>query len=491
MRLKELAAGVGTLLFVIPVSLVLPLIVGLLYKENMILIISAYGLPSLLALSLGALLTRWGGKIGSDFRPTEALSTVSFFWILVAVFGALPYMIMGTIPDFVSAFFESMSGFTTTGSSVLTEIDGLPNSILLWRAETQWIGGVGIIVMVVALLSTVLGGHKAGFLMMKGEVPGHSHERVVPRLKDSAKVVITVYLILTAAEIFLLTLLGLSFYEAVCHTFTTLSTGGFGTHTASIGHYSNYDLAPLIEGVFIAFMIFGCVNFILHNKFLRGNIKAYLMDFEFRVFIAMWLVFVGVVAVDLWVNDVYALDASIRHSFFNVTSIISTTGYATQDFDAWPDLSRYLLLMMMLMGGMTGSTSGAIKTARLLIASKALTRSIRRIGHPRAHIPIKVGDVIFSEDIVRGVGMFIFAYLAIFVFASFVMTLTGLDPLSAISSVATTMGGVGPGLNMIGPNLNFSEVTDTGKVILSMLMWIGRLEIITCFVLFFPSTWKS
>jgi trk system potassium uptake protein TrkH len=491
MRMKGLAAAVGTLMFVIPIILLLPFVTGIYFGEDLVMIFSSYGLPSLLALTLGVLLRKWGGKAGRELRPLEALATVAIYWLIVAVFGALPYIIMGTIPDFVSAFFESMSGFTTTGSSVITDVDGQARSILMWRSETQWIGGVGIVVIVVGLLSQVLGGHKAGFLLMKSEVPGHSHEKIVPRLKDSAKVVISVYLILSALEIVLLIIFGVSPYDSVNHTFTTIATGGFGTHTDSIGYYKDFTFAPFIEAVFIIFMIFGSVNFVLHYNLLRGDIRTYFRDVEFRVYMLIWLSFVGIVAVDLWVNDMYSAGGSIRASFFNVTSIVSTTGYATENFDSWPDLSRYIMIIAMLMGGMTGSTAGAIKTARFIIAAKTLRRSIRRIGHPRAQIPIRIGGIVFSEDIVRSVGLFIFAYTTIFLFSSFLMTLTGLDAVAAISSVATTMGGVGPGLNSVGPSLNFAGVNVAGKLILSFLMWIGRLEIITCFVLFFPSTWKN
>ena len=491
MRLKGLAAGVGTLLFVIPISLILPLVTGFLYGEDPLLILAAYVIPAILAASIGFTLRRWAGSEGKDLRPTEALATVSIFWMLLALFGAFPYMITGSIPDFISAFFESMSGFTTTGSSVISDVDGQARSVLMWRSETQWIGGVGVVVLLVALLSQVLGGHKAGFLLMKSEVPGHSHEKIVPRLKDSAKVVISVYLILTVLETVLLTIFGLSLFDAVNHTFTTLATGGFGTHTESIAYYKDMTWAPLIEIIFIVFMIFGSVNFVLHYNLLKGDFKGYFRDVEFRVYMLIWVFFIGVVTLDLWVNKLYSGGESLRASLFNVTSILSTTGYATEDFNQWPDLSRFIMVIAMIMGGMTGSTSGAIKTARFIILGKALRRNIKRIGHPRAHIPVRVGGIIFSEDIVRGVGLFVFAYLFIFVFSAFLMTLTGLDVVEAISAVATTMGGVGPGLGMVGPSSNFVGVNDVGKVILSLLMWVGRLELITCFVLFYPSTWKK
>jgi len=494
MRLKLLASGVGTVLLLFPISLFLPFITGLLYGEPILDIALAYLLPALLTFLLGILFTTYGGradKISQDMRPVEALVVVAVVWVLIAIIGAFPFMVMNTLPNFVDAFFESMSGFTTTGSSVIVEIDGLQHSILLWRALTQWLGGLGVIVLMVAIFSVLLGGPKAGMLLMKGEVPGYTSEKIVPRLKDTAKILWAIYGILTIIQIALLTIFGVSLYDAVCHTFTSLSTGGYGTHTASIAYYKTFAWAPVIELIFVFFMMMGSINFILHYNFMRGNWKAYFKDVEFRVYILILLSLWCIVALDLALHNVYDPAEAVRASVFNVTSIYSTCGYATEDFNQWPALSRFIMIVAMLMGGMTGSTSGAIKTARFIIAGKAISRSLKRIGHPRSNMPLRIGNVIFSEAIVKGVGVFIFGYLAMFVVASFVMTLVGLDAISAISSVATTMGGVGPGLNLIGPSANFAAVNIPGKLILSFLMWFGRLELITGLVLFFPSTYRQ
>ncbi|OYT43815.1 potassium transporter [Thermoplasmatales archaeon ex4484_6] len=493
--MKGIVSGVGTILMIFPFSLIFPFIVGLLYKEDPISLLKAFILPGMLGLSLGSFLTAWAGradKTSEDLRPVEALVIVAVTWVLIAVIGALPYMLSGTLTGFVDAFFESMSGFTTTGASVLNDIDSQSHSILFWRALTQWIGGLGVIVLMVAVFSILLGGPKAGLLLMKGEVPGHKNDRMVPRLKDTAKLLWGIYAILTALEIILLTAAGLNLYDAVCHTFTTLSTGGFGTHTESIAYYKDLPAAPLIELIFVVFMIFGSVNFVLHYNLLKGNWRAFLKDTEFKVYMFMLLTFWCIVAVNVaWnMKDQYTPAQAMWASVFNVTSMLSTTGYATEDFGNWPLLSQFIMLVAMLTGGMTGSTSGAIKTARLIIAYKAVGRSLRRIGRPKAKIPLRVGDVIFNERIVRSVGVFIFGYLAIFALGSFMMTLTGMDAVTSLSSIATTMGGVGPGLNMVGPALNFSNVTTVGKLLLCFFMWLGRLELVTALVLFFPSTYK-
>ncbi|MBN1389601.1 MAG: TrkH family potassium uptake protein [Candidatus Thermoplasmatota archaeon] len=494
MRVKLLASGVGTVLLLFPVTLLLPFITGLLFKERILDISLAYLLPALFSFFIGLLLTVYGGRadrVAQDMRHVEALAVVSIVWVLIAIIGSLPFMLMNTLPNFIDAFFESMSGFTTTGASVIVEIDGLPHSILFWRALTQWLGGLGIIVLMVAIFSMLLGGTRAGRLLMKGEVPGFSSGKIVPRIRDTAKILWGIYGMITILQIILLVLLGVSLYDSVCHTFTTISTGGYGTHTASIGYFKTYTWAPVIELVFVVFMILGSVNFLLHYNFLKGNWRLYFRDTEFRVYVYILITLWGIVALDLAVNDLYSPLEAARASIFNVTSIYSTCGYATEDFNQWPPLSRFIMIIAMLMGGMTGSTSGAIKTARFIIAFKAVSRSLRRIGHPRSLLSIRVGKVIFSDDIARDVGVFIFVYLSMFIFSSFIMTLVGLDVISAISSVATTMGGVGPGLGMVGPATNFASISIPGKVILTFLMWFGRLELITGMVLFLPSTYRS
>lgn len=496
MKLKGIVSGVATVMLIFPVTFLLPFIVGLLYKEGILDLLRSYLLPGLLCLSIGSFLTAWAGradKMTEDLRPIEALVIVSIIWMIIPLIGALPYILMGTLTNFEDAFFESMSGFTTTGASVIIEIDGLEHSILLWRSLSQWLGGLGVIVLMVAIFSILLGGPRAGMLLMKGEVPGHKNDRFVPRLKDTAKLLWAIYGLLTVVEVVLLTVAGLNLYDAVCHTFTTLSTGGFGTHTASIAYYKDLPTAPLIELIFVVFMILGSVNFVLHYNFLKGDLKTYFRDAEFKVYFVILVTFWFIVGANVaWsMRSEYSPVQALWASVFNVTSIYSTTGYATEDFGQWPALSRFIMVILMLMGGMTGSTSGAIKTARLIIAYKAVGRTLRRIGHPRSVIPLRVGRVVFSERIVRSVAVFIFGYLAIFLIGTFMMTLTGMDGISALSALATTMGGVGPGLNVIGPARNFQSVSIMGKYLLCLFMWLGRLELLTAFVLFIPSSYRT
>ncbi|MDG6225102.1 MAG: TrkH family potassium uptake protein [Candidatus Thermoplasmatota archaeon] len=491
MRIKAVAAGVGTILMVIPALMLLPLVVGLLFKEDIPVLMFSFVLPGLFSFLLGLLMRGTGRSEMRDIRPSEALVVVSLAWLGVGAIGALPYGIMNVFSSPIDCFFESISGFTTTGSSVIQTIDVLPRSILFWRALTQWLGGMGIIVLAVALFSTMLGGPKAGFMLLKGEFPGHSKQKILPRVKDTAKALWLVYVALTLAQTAALAVLGVSIYDAICHSFTTLSTGGFSPYNSSVGHFSGMRFGILIEIVIIIFILFGNTNFVLHYNLFRGRWRGYLRDQEFRFYILAWSFFILLVMGDLIVNSIYSPLEALRHSAFYITSLMSTTGYATVDYDLWPPLSRFVLLIVMLMGGMTGSTAGAIKTARIFILGRIILRSIRRIGHPRAVMPLRIGNVILSEDIVRGVLLFFFGYISILGVSTLIMTMTGLDALSAFSSVAATLGNVGPGLGIVGPMQNYSSISEFGKLYLTFLMWLGRLELITCLVIFFPSTWRT
>ncbi|MGA1819459.1 MAG: TrkH family potassium uptake protein [Thermoplasmatota archaeon] len=493
MRFRKALSGIGAVLLIYPIAFLLPFTVGLLYRENVLFLLESYILPALFSLLLGLVLIYWGRwdpHHELELRPSEALVVVSLTWFFIAGIGALPFLLTDTMTNYVDSFFESMSGFTTTGASVIVEIDGLPHSILIWRALTQWLGGLGVIVLMVAIFSVLMGGPKAGMLLMRGEVPGHSSEKIVHRIKDTAKILWAIYVVLTLAEIFLLSLLGLSVYDAVCHTFTTLSTGGYGTHTASITYYQDLPTAPLIELVFVFFMFVGGVNFVLHYNFIMKGVRSYLRDREFRVYSLVMIALVTIVTLDLVLQGGQSIFGSLRASVFTVVSIQTTTGYVTADYETWPSLSKFILLLAMFIGGMSGSTGGGMKIVRFIIGYQAVKRNLRRIGHHRSVVPLRVGGLIFSEGIVRSVLAFIFAYIAIFIIGSFLMTLTGLDAVSAISSVAATLGNVGPGLGAVGPTSNYASVLPVGKVILSVMMWLGRLELLAVAVLFVPGTYR-
>jgi trk system potassium uptake protein TrkH len=473
MRFKQTISGVGVILFIYPVAFFVPIITGIIYGESFASLFKCFIVPATLSMALGFFLTslgKWNPNKELDLRASESLGVVAFTWIVIAGIGALPFVLMGTLPNYVDAYFETMSGFTTTGASVITVIDGLEHSILIWRALTQWLGGLGVIVLMVALFSMLLGGPKAGMLLMKGEVPGHKNDRIVHRIKDTAKILWVIYVLLTLAEILLLNAFGMSLFDAICHTFTTLSTGGYGTHTNSITYFSNFENGAILEGIIVFFMFVGGVNFVLHYNFVIKGVKSYLKDPEFRVYMmvmgALWVI----VALDLIINDIYDPLRSFRMSIFTMTSIQTTTGFVTGDYSTWPAFSRFLILLAMFIGGMTGSTGGGMKIARFVIAYKMIARSLKRIGHPRSKIPLRIANVILSERIVRSVGLFIFAYLGIFLVGTLLVSMTGLDGISSLAAVAATLGNVGPGLGMVGPTSNYASLHFTAKIILTVFM---------------------
>ncbi len=488
-------SGVGTILLVFPLTMVLPFIVGLLFKEDIMFLVRCFILPALATFTVGFAFTKSFGRADrptDEMRPSESLIVVAFVWLVASLFGDLPYVLSGAIPNIIDAYFETMSGFTTTGASVISDVDAVQRSVLFWRALTQWLGGMGIIVLVVAFFSRYLGGYKAGLLMLKGEVPGHSTEKVVHRLKDTGKYLFFTYGIMTLFGTVILSLLGMTVFDAICHTFTALATGGFGNHTESIYYYRNLPTYIPLQLALGLLMVLGSTSFVLHyNLIFKRDWKIYLKSPELRVYLSILLIVICIVTLDLALNRYYGPWESLLNSFFTIVTMNSTTGYATEDFGKWSSLSQFLIILVMLFGGMTGSTCGGLKTARLMVVNKAVTRSLIRIGHPRAIKPIRIGGVLIPEKVIKMIGMFVFGYILTFILGTFLLTLTGLDFMSSISASAATLGGVGPGLNVVGPWSNYSSLSIAAKLILTTLMWLGRLELITGFVIFLPSTYRK
>ncbi len=488
-------SGLGTVLLVFPFTMLLPVLVGLLYKEDLLFLLECFILPASVTFVMGWTLTALTGRADrpkDEMRPSESFVIVALLWLVIAFIGSLPYMISGVIPDVVGAFFESISGFTTTGASVLSKIDGINRSILFWRAFTQWLGGIGIVVLIVAFFSNFLGGFRTGLLMLKGEVPGHSTEKLVPRLRDTSKLLFLTYCILTIFGTILLSLMGMSVFDAICHTFTALATGGFGTHTESIYYFKDLPTYIPIQITLCFLMILGSTSFILHyNLIFKRDWRIYINSKELRVYLSIMIVTICFVTLDLALSRDYLPWESLLNSFFTVVSMNTTTGFATVDFNGWPMLSQFLLIIVMILGGMTGSTSGALKTARFMVMSKAVTRSLIRIGHPRAIRPISISGIIIPEKVVKTIGMFVFGYIMTFLIGTFLLTMTGLDFTTSISASAANLGGVGPGLNVVGPWSNYSSISTMAKLILIGLMWLGRLELVTALALFLPSTYRK
>ncbi|MBP7829246.1 MAG: TrkH family potassium uptake protein [Kiritimatiellae bacterium] len=444
---------------------------------------SALGLGAAITLVVavvGHLVTR--GPVDLSWRDGIGVGTLG--WIAAMAFGALPYLFSGVIREPVSALFETISGFSTTGASVLATLEPLPKGILLWRATTHFLGGMGILVLCVAILPILGGG---GMQLFRAEVAGPSKDRLTPRIASTAKLLWGVYVLITVVEIVLLRLGGMPWFDSVCHSFATLATGGFSTRTASIAAYNSL----YIEIVIIVFMLIGAANYALHYRALRGDLRGAYRDSEFRFFMGFWLVGCLVVTLNTWRTMYPSFGTALRNSVFSFTSLATTTGFATADFDQWPATSKLVLLLAMLVGGCVGSTGGGIKHMRILVAFKKIARRIRLFMHPQAVVQIKVNREPVDDEIVSTILGYIVLYLMALAVASVIMTHFTKDLLAAISSVIATMGGVGPGLGLVGPMQNYAAIPSGGKIVLILCMLLGRLEFYTLLALFFPSFWKK
>jgi len=423
----------------------------------------------------------------------DGFTIVTLAWLLIALAGAMPFYLSGAIPNFTDAWFESMSGVTTTGASIIGNpntlphlpngIESLTHGVLYWRSFIQWIGGMGIIVFTIAILPLLGAG---GVQLFKAEVPGPVADKIRPRVKETAKILWMVYVGLTAAEAILLSISGMPWFDAICHAFTTMPTGGFSTQNASIAAYAN----PAIHYIIIFFMFIAGVNFTLHFRALTGNIKLCFKDPELLAYIgitfaATLFIFLNIASAQGdWTHD------NFLSSLFQSVSILTTTGFGSADYEIWPFFSQFLILILMFIGGMGGSTGGGMKVARIILLVKYAATETRRMLHSRAIIPIRIGDRYIGEDVVRNtLGFFLF-YMSIFGITALILTTLNLDIESAIGAAASAIGNIGPGLGAFGPTDNYALLHPIGKWMLTFCMLLGRLEIFTIMVLFSRTFWK-
>ncbi len=416
-------------------------------------------------------------------EPTikESFLIVGFSWLLISLFGTLPYLFSGAIPKFVDAFFESVSGFTTTGSSILKDIESLPKGILFWRSETHWIGGMGIIVLILAIFPFY---NIGGTQLFTAEGSMISFEKLRPRIIETAKRLWGIYMALTVLEIIFLNLGGMNLFDSICHSFATIATGGFSTKNDSLMGYS-----PYIQYVVTIFMFLSGANFALHYFFIKGDFKRVLSNEEFRVYTIIVLIATFIISIALIKNG-RSIEAAFREALFQVVSIITATGFASADYLLWPTYAWVIIFALMFIGACVGSTGGGIKIVRHLIVYKNVKAYFKKLFHPNSVSPIRYNESIISSQLMRSIFAFYFLYLLIFIFGSFLMTALGLDLESAMGSVITTMGGIGPGLGTVGPASNFSAVPAAGKIALTFFMIIGRLEIYSFLIIFTPFFWK-
>ncbi|MBA4396983.1 MAG: potassium transporter [Syntrophus sp. (in: bacteria)] len=473
---------VAILVFFLGLSMLAPLGISIYDGDG-----SVYPIVSamLIACALGGAGYFWTrGQQDLRLSHRDGVMIVTFGWVTAGLAAMLPYILSGAIPGFTDAYFESISGFTTTGASILTDIERLPRSILLWRSQTQWLGGMGIIVLSIAILPYLGVG---GMQLYKAETPSPVVDKLTPRISDTAKAIWKIYIFLTLLQIILLFLGGMSLFDAVNHAFTTMPTGGFSTKNASIAHYRS----AYIDGVVILFMLIAGMSFALHYKLMKGRVGTFFSDPELRAYLLIAGAFVLVVTWDIYGTIYNSFADAFRFASFQVVSILTTTGYATADYEKWPAFSQLILLLGMFVGSMAGSTGSGIKIMRLVLMIRHSYLELFRIIHPHAVTVVKFGDVPVPQAIMRSIWGFFFLFLAIYVVATLLMSFIGLDFMSAISSVATCLGNVGPGLGTVGPTDNYAAVPGIGKWILIVCMLLGRLEIYTILVLLVPGFWRK
>ncbi len=480
MRIGGVLNLLGKLLIVLSLMLLTPVPFSIYFRDSMI---PVFFTCSTLGLGIGAALVL-------IFLPEKELqfkdgfAIVAFSWLFLALLGALPYYISGYIPSFIDAFFESMSGFTTTGSTILSNIEVLPKSLLFWRSMTHWLGGMGIIVLTLAILPLLGIG---GMQLFQAEVPGPTKDRLTPRIQDTARILWSVYFLMTAAETGLLMLGGVNFFDALTHAFGTLATGGFSNYNASIAHYQS----TYVQMVIVVFMFLAGANFSLHYMALKGNLGTYWKNEEFRFYVYILGTATLLIFAANHINRIYSDTAlNFRDTLFQATSIMTTTGFGTADFDKWPPFARLLLVTLMFIGGCAGSTGGGIKVVRCLLFFKYARSQLHRMVHPRQVETIKLGKIRVAQDVMIAILSFFAIYIAVFITASLIVTALGVDIVTGPSAVIATLNNIGPGLHLVGPTQNYGHLPPLAKLVLVFCMLAGRLELYTLAIFFVPGFWK-
>ena len=482
MNIQLVLRLIGSILTIEGAAMLPSLIVSLCYADGQAM---AFVYTMLLLFAIGLPLRFIPKPQGTNLRAREGFLVVPLAWVLMSVFGALPFMFSGMIPNFVDAFFESVSGFTTTGASILSQFDGQPRGIMFWRSFTHWIGGMGVLVLTLALLPKMSGRTSH---LVKAESPGPTLSKLLPRMGDTAKVLYLIYFVLTAIMIVVLMFSGMGLYDAFIHAMGTAGTGGFSCYGASIAAFNS----PLIDCIITLFMVLFGVNFALFYKLLRGDWRDVKNNEELRWYLS---IFAGVtLLVTLIIMPRYNGDffTALRYSSFQIASIISTTGYATADFDLWPIAARMLIFFTMFIGSCAGSTAGGMKICRIAMMSKQSLREVRRVFQPRRMQIVRFEGKAVEEPILRQVAVFAFVYVALVLIGSLLISFEGLyDVQTNFTAALTCVSNVGPGLGAVGPSGNFAGYGHFAKIVLSILMLAGRLEIFPILALFHPAMWRK
>lgn len=480
MNIKIVLKILGTVLFWESI-LMLPSLVISIFDNS--IEVKAFILTILLCGIVGLILKNLKSS-ENEMRKREGYASVALCWLVMSLAGALPFYISGSIPSYIDALFETVSGFTTTGSSILKDIESMPRGLLFWRSFTHWIGGMGVLVFTMAL-APLIGGRSV--FLARAESPGPTFGKLVPKISETSKILYIIYAGMTAILIVLLIIAGMPVFDSFIHAFGTAGTGGFSNKALSIGFYNS----PWIEWIItIGMFLFG-VNFTLYYLLLiKKDWKIFYKSEEFRLYLSYVLLAVLLV----FLNTIRTFDfdyaGALRHSAFAVSSLVSTTGYATVDFNLWPMFSKTILLTIMLFGACAGSTGGGIKSIRVLVLIKSLFYEIKHIIHPNSVLTIKVDGKSVDNDTLKSILIFFFAYIFIIIFSVIVVSLDNFDFASSFSAVLATISNIGPGLEVVGPMGNYADFSNLSKIIFSACMIIGRLEVLPVLILFSPSIWK-
>ena len=466
------------------VAMLIPTAVALYYKETkavMSLLVCA--LPMII---IGVLVIKLTPKEDNTvLRMRDGFFIVAAAWIAMSALGGMPFVISGSIPNFFDAFFETASGFTTTGSTILTNIEAMPKGMLFWRSFTHWLGGMGVLVLTIALLPMLgIGGAK----IMRAETTGPTMDKISFTTNESARKLYLIYGGMTLIEIILLMFGGTGFFDAATHAFGTLGTGGLSTHSASIGYFNNL----YVEMVITVFMILAGVNFNLYYFLLSGKPRQMFRDPELRTYLCIVCGSTLFIAAMLFIKNTYStIGDSLRYSVFQVSSIITTTGYGTADFDTWPITCRLILFLLMIVGGCASSTGGGVKVIRVIITAKLIKRAADRRLHRKALTPIKVGGKTVSESTLAGVGIFMLLFVVTIIGGTLLVSRDGYDLTTSLSSVIACLCNIGPGFALVGPTMNYALFSESVKLVLSLLMIAGRLELYTIILMFTPVFWDE
>lgn len=474
---------ISILLIMLCVFMAIPAVISLFFNEHMSFVGFAVTITATLIISL-IVFVLVGKKRVEMISTRDGFLLVSLSWLMASFVGSLPFYISGGIPSFTDAFFETMSGFSTTGASILVDIESLPQSLLFWRSLTHWLGGMGIVVLAVAILP-ILG--IGGLQLINAEAPGPTVDRLTPRITETAKILWIIYTGFTAAETILLMLGGMNLFDALTHAFGTLATGGFSTKNAGVGHYRS----AYIDAVITVFMLAAGVNFSLHYRLLTGRLKILYKNTELKAYILIFMTATIGLTLSLYRDAYQTLGESLRYASFQVASIMTTTGFATADYEQWPIAGQIILFMLMFVGGCSGSTGGGIKVIRLVVLFKQALNEMKLLIHPRGVFTLRVSGSMVQKNIVYSISGFFFLYVATLLLVTFIVATAGHDIATSFSTALATLGNIGPGFGRVGPTENYAFYEDYIKWVLSFAMMVGRLELYTVMVILTPWFWKN